>query len=206
MKKLISTTLLLLLITITIAAKPKTGTLVVRSNIPLSFEVVGITNATRISHIPNESAAYNLDPGGYTIIFTLPDGTTRERVVIIKRDCTTSLDLSYYPPACPQCPTPKAEEKVIPKETEPKETEPKETVPEVGPSLFDSCCNCKRDDLKARLDLFTIELNRNPRAQGRIISSSTVALEYLLHSRGMDHARVELRLRRSGCTELWILP
>lgn len=201
MKKLISTTLLLLIVTITIAAKPKTGMLVVRSNIPLSFEVVGITNTTRISHTPNGPATYNLEPGGYRVILTLPDGTTRERVVIIKRDCTTSLDLSYYPPICPLCATPKVEEKVIP-----KETEPKETVPEVGPSLFDSCCNCKRDDLKARLDLFTIELNRNPRAQGRIISSSRVALEYLLHSRGMDHSRLELRLRPSGCTELWILP
>jgi hypothetical protein len=79
-----------------------------------------------------------------------------------------------------------------------------------------------RDDEKARLDNFAIELQNNPGAQGYIIAyggrrskygdgkrRSERARDYLVRTRGIDASRViavDGGFHESGSTELWLVP
>lgn len=79
-----------------------------------------------------------------------------------------------------------------------------------------------RDDEKARLDNFAIELQNSPNAQGHIIgyggrqarrgdgrTRADRARDYLVQTRGLSASRivtVDGGFRESGTTELWIVP
>lgn len=198
-----SVAILILLTAFVSAAQTKTGKVTIRSNTPVAVRITdpGLVPIYSSSG-PVSTLTQELRPGLYAVSFTLPDGTVRDRVVSIKKNCTTSLDLTYYPPSCPRC---EQTPKVIPTPT-PEPTPEFEFKPEPVPTLFDKCCACKRDDLKARLDLFAIELHRNPTVHGRIISSSSESVLYLVNQRGVDRSRLELQSSISDCVELWIVP
>lgn len=97
------------------------------------------------------------------------------------------------------------------------------SVPELPqPRRSDEFGDIARDDEKARLDLFAIELQNNPGAQGYIIAyggsrprgasaqaRAERARQYLVRERGVDAGRlVTLNggTRPSAATELWIVP
>jgi hypothetical protein len=79
-----------------------------------------------------------------------------------------------------------------------------------------------RDDEKARLDNFAIELQNNPGAQGYIVSyggrrskygsgraRADRAKDYLVHTRGLDASRIvtiDGGTREMASTELWLVP
>lgn len=206
MKRLPSTLLLILLLVVAVEAKPKStnGKLLINSSDPV---IISITNmntgqiydlAGLVSVLERE-----LSPGIYRISFILPDRTERNRVVTIKARCTTSIELSYRPPSCPSCPV-----NVVPAKPTEERLQPKlepEYVFKPGPTKFDECCACKSDDLKARLDLFAIELHRNPSVRGKVISGSTYAVDYLVNHRGVDRSRLDT-VKSEGCTQLWTIP
>ena len=91
-----------------------------------------------------------------------------------------------------------------------------------NPTRFDEFGEIPRDDEKARLDVFAIELQNSPGAQGYIIGyggrgrrSATGAqrarraLDYVVSTRGIDASRVvtvDGGTRETGSTELWIVP
>jgi len=90
------------------------------------------------------------------------------------------------------------------------------------PRRSDEFGEIARDDEKARLDLFAIELQNNPGAQGYIIgyggsrprygtgqSRAERAREYLVRERGVDASRLVTlsgTSRATGATELWLVP
>ncbi len=90
------------------------------------------------------------------------------------------------------------------------------------PRRSDEFGEIARDDEKARLDLFAIELQNSPGAQGYIIgyggsrprygtgqARADRAREYLVRERGVDASRlvtVSGGTRPAGVTELWIVP
>jgi len=95
-------------------------------------------------------------------------------------------------PAPTPCPTP-----------EPPAETPK---PETPPKLLDACCGCRRDDLKARLDVFAIELNRDPRSHGLVEAAQVqTAIDYLVNQRGIDRSRLTTGMIGGNCVRLWVL-
>lgn len=91
-----------------------------------------------------------------------------------------------------------------------------------GPSKFDEIGEIQRDDEKARLDVFAIELQNSPGAQGYIIGyggrnrrygtgaqRAQRARDYVVTTRGLEASRIvtlEGSARETGATELWIVP
>lgn len=91
-----------------------------------------------------------------------------------------------------------------------------------NPTKFDEIGEIQRDDEKARLDVFAIELQNSPGAQGYIIAYGSRnkrfgtgqqrgarAKEYLTGTRGIDGSRIVVvdgGPRQTGAMELWIVP
>jgi hypothetical protein len=91
-----------------------------------------------------------------------------------------------------------------------------------NPTKFDEIGEIQRDDEKARLDVFAIELQNSPGAQGYIIAYGSRnrrfgtgqqrgnrAKDYLTQTRGIDASRVVVLdggPRATGTMELWIVP
>jgi hypothetical protein len=91
-----------------------------------------------------------------------------------------------------------------------------------NPTKFDEIGEIQRDDEKARLDVFAIELQNSPGAQGYVIAYGSRnkrfgtgqqrgerAKEYLTGTRGIDASRVVIvdgGPRQTGSMELWIVP
>lgn len=92
----------------------------------------------------------------------------------------------------------------------------------VQPRKADEFGEITHDDEKARLDLFAIELQNEPGAQGYIIAyggrrpragegqrRANRARDYLVNTRGINAARITTidgGYRESGTTELWVVP
>jgi hypothetical protein len=92
----------------------------------------------------------------------------------------------------------------------------------VNPAKFDEIGEVARDDEKARLDLFAIELQNSPGAQGYIIGyggsnkrygtgaqRAQRAREYVVITRGIDGSRIvtlDGGQRATGSTQLWLVP
>lgn len=91
-----------------------------------------------------------------------------------------------------------------------------------NPTKFDEIGEIQRDDEKARLDVFAIELQNSPGAQGYIIGyggrnrrfgtgaqRAQRARDYVVTTRGIEASRIvtlEGGARETGATELWIVP
>jgi hypothetical protein len=91
-----------------------------------------------------------------------------------------------------------------------------------NPSKFDEIGEIQRDDEKARLDVFAIELQNSPGAQGYIIGyggsnkrygtgqqRANRARDYVVTTRGIDASRIvtlDGGTRTTGSTQLWIVP
>ena len=91
-----------------------------------------------------------------------------------------------------------------------------------NPTRHDEFGEIQRDDEKARLDVFAIELQNSPGAQGYIIGyggrnkrygtgqqRAQRARDYLVGTRGIDASRivtVDGGTRATGATQLWIVP
>ncbi|PYS84010.1 MAG: hypothetical protein DMF67_07010 [Acidobacteria bacterium] len=91
-----------------------------------------------------------------------------------------------------------------------------------NPTKFDEIGEIQRDDEKARLDVFAIELQNSPGAQGYVIAYGSRnkrfgtgqqrgerAKDYLTRTRGIDASRVVVvdgGQRPTGTMELWIVP
>jgi hypothetical protein len=92
----------------------------------------------------------------------------------------------------------------------------------VRPTKFDEIGEIARDDEKARLDVFAIELQNSPGAQGYIIGyggrvkrfgtgqqRAARARDYVVTTRGIDASRIVVidgGTRATGSTQLWIVP
>jgi hypothetical protein len=90
------------------------------------------------------------------------------------------------------------------------------------PTKFDEIGEIQRDDEKARLDVYAIELQNNPGAQGYIIAyggqnrrygtaqqRGDRAKDYLVRTRGIDASRIVVvngGQRTTGSLQLWIVP
>jgi hypothetical protein len=192
-RKAMKALLMLLLLTVSVDAKPKTGTVKIILNYPMTV-TINKGSATV------EAAEYKLPPGEYQVQVLLPNGNVYTRTLTVKANCVVALDLAYTPPATVEVEVPV--ERIVTKEVV-KESESK---PEVTPYQFDVCCNCKRDDLKARLDNFAIELNRAPTSRGIIHAGNNFALDYLINTRGIDRSRLTLQSGTGPCVEMWIQP
>lgn len=91
-----------------------------------------------------------------------------------------------------------------------------------NPTMFDEIGEIQRDDEKARLDVFAIELQNSPGAQGYIIGyggrnkrfgtgqqRAQRARDYVVTTRGIDASRIVIvdgGTRATGSTQLWIVP
>jgi hypothetical protein len=91
-----------------------------------------------------------------------------------------------------------------------------------NPTKFDEIGEIQRDDEKARFDVFAIELQNSPGAQGYIIAyggrnkrsgtgrqRAERARDYLVGTRGIDAGRIVVvdgGARDTGSTQLWIVP
>jgi hypothetical protein len=91
-----------------------------------------------------------------------------------------------------------------------------------NPTKFDEIGEIQRDDEKARLDVFAIELQNSPGAQGYIIGyggrvkrfgtgqqRAQRARDYMVTTRGIDASRivtVDGGTRDTGSTQLWLVP
>ncbi len=91
-----------------------------------------------------------------------------------------------------------------------------------NPTKFDEIGEVTRDDEKARLDTFAIELQNSPGAQGYIIGyggsnkrygtgqqRAARARDYIVTTRGIDGSRIVVLdggQRTTGSTQLWIVP
>ena len=92
----------------------------------------------------------------------------------------------------------------------------------IKPTKFDEIGEIARDDEKARLDVFAIELQNSPGAQGYIIGyggrgkrfgtgqqRAQRARDYVVTTRGIDASRIVVidgGTRETGSTQLWIVP
>jgi hypothetical protein len=99
---------------------------------------------------------------------------------------------------------------------------PEPTPTPIGPTQFDTYGRIARNDEKARLDNFAIQLQNDPGAQGYIIAyggrrgpageaqtRADFAKNYLVTSRGIDPGRivtVDGGFREEATTELWLVP
>ncbi|HEY9401303.1 MAG TPA: hypothetical protein VIQ24_01325, partial [Pyrinomonadaceae bacterium] len=95
-------------------------------------------------------------------------------------------------------------------------------LPAPSPTQFDTYGRIARNDEKARLDNFAIQLQNDPGAQGYIIAyggrrgaageaqtRADFAKNYLVNSRGIDPGRivtVDGGFREEATTELWLVP
>ncbi|HEV2799368.1 MAG TPA: PKD domain-containing protein [Pyrinomonadaceae bacterium] len=102
------------------------------------------------------------------------------------------------------------------------EATPQPTPPPPTPTQFDTYGRIARNDEKARLDNFAIQLQNDPGAQGYIIAyggrrgpageaqtRADFAKNYLVNSRGIDPGRlvtVDGGFREEATTELWLVP
>ena len=91
-----------------------------------------------------------------------------------------------------------------------------------NPTKFDEIGEIQRDDEKARLDVFAIELQNSPGAQGYIIGyggsgkravsgqkRAQNARDYVVTTRGIDASRIvtlDGGTRATGSTQLWLVP
>ncbi|MDT5155955.1 MAG: hypothetical protein QOC99_2288 [Acidobacteriota bacterium] len=91
-----------------------------------------------------------------------------------------------------------------------------------NPTKFDEIGEIQRDDEKARLDVFAIELQNSPGAQGYIIAyggrnkrfgtgqqRAERARNYVVTTRGIDASRIvtlDGGTHETGSTELWLVP
>ena len=91
-----------------------------------------------------------------------------------------------------------------------------------NPTRFDEFGELQRNDEKARLDVFAIELQNSPGAQGYIIGyggrnrrfgtgaqRAQRARDYVVSTRGIDASRIVVvdgGQRETGSTQLWIVP
>ena len=91
-----------------------------------------------------------------------------------------------------------------------------------NPTKFDEIGEIQRDDEKARFDVFAIELQNSPGAQGYIIAyggrnkrfgtgrqRAERARDYLVGTRGIDAGRIVVvdgGARDTGSTQLWLVP
>jgi hypothetical protein len=112
----------------------------------------------------------------------------------------------------------------IPTPTPSPEVTPTPEIPPTPPSptQFDTYGRIARNDEKARLDNFAIQLQNDPGAQGYIIAyggrrgaageaqtRADFAKNYLVNSRGIDPGRivtVDGGFREEATTELWLVP
>lgn len=203
-KRMLNASLLTLIAATTIAAQQQ-GSVTIRSNVPVEVRIFGAgPDIVFTAGPPLSVQTRKLPSGDYTIGFTLPDGSKHGRVLTIRKNCTTDLAVTYKPPTCPSCVPMTLTAPTITEQ--PKPEAPFEFKPEPVPTKFDDCCGCSRDDLKARLDLFAIQLHQNPTVRGRIVAANDVAILYLVNQRGVDRARLELQTVATNCVEFWILP
>jgi len=96
-------------------------------------------------------------------------------------------------------------------------------VPKLPDSTkFDEIGEIQRDDEKARFDIFAIELQNSPGAQGYIIGyggrnkrfgtgrqRAERARDYIVGTRGIDASRIVILdggARDTGSTQLWLVP
>lgn len=95
-------------------------------------------------------------------------------------------------------------------------------LPKISARKFDEFPDISRNDEKARLDNFMIELQNDPTATGYVIvypgrsskrgdvqHHSTRIVEYLVHSRGLDERRIVTLVgtaREELFVELWVSP
>lgn len=95
-------------------------------------------------------------------------------------------------------------------------------LPKITPRKFDEFGDIARNDEKARLDNFAIELQNDPTAtayvivypgrtskRGDVQHHSTRIVEYLVHSRGLDERRIVTLVgtaREQLHVELWVTP
>jgi len=148
-----------------------------------------------------------VQPGTYTASVEVDDGcgciAFSSTTVTVER-CTCEI---IPPPPTPE-PTPTPTPEVIP--------------PAPQPQQFDTYGRIARNDEKARLDNFAIQLQNDPGAQGYIIAyggrrgpageaqtRADFAKNYLVNSRGIDPGRlvtVDGGFREEATTELWLVP
>jgi hypothetical protein len=147
-----------------------------------------------------------VQPGTYTASVDVDDGcgciAFSSTTVTVER-CT-----------CEVIPTPTPTPEVI--------MTPEPTPTPIGPTQFDTYGRIARNDEKARLDNFAIQLQNDPGAQGYIIAyggrrgaageaqtRADFAKNYLVNSRGIDPGRivtVDGGFREEATTELWLVP
>jgi hypothetical protein len=197
MRKLTLLTLLLTL-SISVAAKPKYGVIKIvttPSNMPIKVDgqSAGVTTT--------EVREFELIPGTHVVEISLPDGQawSKEFEVAAKKTCVFTL--GWTPPK--EVVVVKKEVETIKEPCPPVESKP--PVPEVF--KFDDCCDCKKDDLKARLDILSIELQRDPTNTARIDTSDAWPGKYLIEQRGIDPKRVNVFTNPGmRCVVLWVVP
>jgi hypothetical protein len=187
------------------ATMAQQGNITIRTNVPVEVRVSRAqSDWSEVFTAVVSQEVRSLRAGEYAIAFTLPDGTTSERLLTVRKNCTTELAVTYRPPTCPTCEPLTATTPTILEQ--PKPDPESEVKPQPKPTRFDSCCGCKRDDLKARLDLFAIELHSNPTARGQITAPTEEGINYLVNQRRVDRERLELNRTQTNCVELWIIP
>ncbi|HEY0083834.1 MAG TPA: hypothetical protein VGB61_13655, partial [Pyrinomonadaceae bacterium] len=147
-----------------------------------------------------------VQPGTYTASVEVDDGCgciafSSTTVTVERCEC------EIIPPT--PTPTPEATPEATP-------------LPAPTPSQFDTYGRIARNDEKARLDNFAIQLQNDPGAQGYIIAyggrrgpageaqtRADFAKNYLVNSRGIDPGRivtVDGGFREEATTELWLVP
>jgi hypothetical protein len=147
-----------------------------------------------------------VQPGTYTASVEVDDGcgciAFSSTTVTVER-CTCEVIPTPSP-------TPMVEETPMPSPTP------------ISPTQFDTYGRIARNDEKARLDNFAIQLQNDPGAQGYIITyggrrgpageaqtRADFAKSYLVNSRGIDPGRlvtVDGGFREEAATELWLVP
>jgi hypothetical protein len=185
----------LVLLAVPVEAKPKDGVVLIRTQ-PAGMQLSIDGQSMDVTGL--DFREHRLPAGLHEISIILPDGNQWTHSLQIKNGKTCQVEVIYSPPTIVKEPVREVEKEII--------KEPCPEIPETPKEKqFDVCCGCKRDDLKARLDVFAVELQREPRRRGRIVGTS-FALDYLLNQRKLTGDRVELITREGNCTELWILP
>jgi len=147
-----------------------------------------------------------VQPGTYTASVEVDDGCG----CIAFSSTTVTVERCE----CEAIPTPMPTPEAIPT--------PEATPEALRPTQFDTYGRIARNDEKARLDNFAIQLQNDPGAQGYIIAyggrrgpageaqtRADFAKNYLVNSRGIDPGRivtVDGGFREEATTELWLVP
>src|SRR5690242_16884734 len=87
--------LIIILLCSVVVAKPKSGTLRIVSDAPLTILIDG-------REVSGQS--FSLVPGAHSIVMTTQDGASQTRTVEIRSKCVTTLNVSYKPPVIPPPP------------------------------------------------------------------------------------------------------